>query len=243
MADISVVPIDRLELRFAPKHWPFATERRGEIDRYFAEMQRGKPDLWNGRVLVLHEFAVEGRVFRGAYLETDFASFLAWRDWDFPDRSVRNCFAMGALRAADGAFLLGIMGGHTANSGRIYFIGGTPDPDDVVGKRVDLEGSVLRELREETGLSPYAVEVEPGWHAIFDGGRIAMIKLLRAAEPAAALRERILAFLSRERRPELAGVDLVRGRADLNARMPAFAAKFFDHIWSSADQTSAAGDR
>jgi 8-oxo-dGTP pyrophosphatase MutT (NUDIX family) len=237
MADVTLVPIERLELRFAPTSWPFAAERRDEIDRHFAELRRGKPELWNGRVLVLDDFAIADGVFRGTYLETDFASFLAWRDWGFPDRSVRNCFAMGALRAADGAFVLGIMAGHTANAGKVYFIGGTPDPHDVVGERVDLERSVLRELAEETGLSADLVRPEPGWCAIFDGGRIAMVKLLRTAETAAALRERILAFLARQRRPELAGLHVVRSPADLDPRMPAFVPKFFDHVWRTAEDT------
>jgi hypothetical protein len=35
-------------------------------------------------------------VFSSDYLVTDFDGFLAWRDWDFPDRSIRNCFGMGA---------------------------------------------------------------------------------------------------------------------------------------------------
>jgi 8-oxo-dGTP pyrophosphatase MutT (NUDIX family) len=235
MADVTLVPIERLELRFAPTSWPFAAERRDEIDRYFAEMRCGKPELWNGRVLLLQTFAIADGVFRGTYLETDFASFLAWRDWGFPDQSVRNCFAMGALRAADGAFVLGIMAGHTANAGRVYFIGGTPDPYDVVGERVDLERSVLRELAEETGLSADLVRPEPGWCAIFDGGLIAMVKVLRAAEPAAALREKILGFVSRERTPELAGVHVVRGPADLDPMMPAFVPKFFDHVWQTAE--------
>jgi 8-oxo-dGTP pyrophosphatase MutT (NUDIX family) len=240
MADIVLVPIERLELRFARKPWPFAVERRAEIDRYFAQVRRGKPELWNGRVLVLHEFAIAEGVFRGAYLETDFASFLAWRDWGFPDRTVRNCFAMGALRAADGAFMLGIMAGHTANAGKIYFIGGTPDPHDVVGECVDLERSVLRELAEETGLSPDLVRPDPGWCAIFDGGRVAMVKVLRAAEPAAALRERILGYLAREQTPELAGVHIVRAPADLDPMMPAFVPKFFDHVWQAAEDRRSA---
>jgi 8-oxo-dGTP pyrophosphatase MutT (NUDIX family) len=235
MADVTLVSIERLELRFAPTSWPFAAERRDEIDRHFAEQRRGKPELWNGRVLVLDDFAIADGVFRGTYLETDFASFLAWRDWGFPDQSVRNCFAMGALRAADGAFVLGIMAPHTANAGKVYFIGGTPDPHDVVGERVDLERSVLRELAEETGLLPETVRPEPGWHAIFDEARIAMVRVLRTAEPSAALREKILAFLARQRRPELAGLHVVRSPADLDARMPAFVPKFFDHVWQAAE--------
>jgi len=224
MADTATVPIDRLELRFVRKSWPFAAVRRHEIDRHFLEMQREKPDLWNGRVLVLDDFTVADGVFRGTYLETDFASFLAWRDWGFPDQTVRNCFAMGALRAADGAFVLGVMAPHTANAGKIYFVGGTPDPHDIVGDRVDLERSVGRELAEETGLSFETVRPEPGWHVIFDEARIAMVKVLRTAEPAAALCDKIFAFLARQRRPELTGLHVVRSPTDLDPRMPAFAA-------------------
>jgi 8-oxo-dGTP pyrophosphatase MutT (NUDIX family) len=231
MAGIDLVSIERLELRFAARRWPFATERRAEIDRYFEEVRRTKPNLWNGRVLVLQEFAIEDAVFRGSYLETDFASFLAWRDWGFPDKSVRNCFAMGALRAPDGAFVLGVMGGHTANAGKIYFIGGTPDPHDVVGDKVDLERSVLRELEEETGLLRETVRPEPGWHAIFDGGRIAMVKVLSTAESAGAVRDKVLRHLAREQTPELAGVHVVRGPADLDPRMPPFVPKFLEHVW------------
>ncbi len=242
MADAELVPIQRLELRFAPKPWAFAAERRDEIDRYFAQMRRTKPDLWNGRVLLLHQFAIADGVFRGSYLETDFASFLAWRDWAFPDKSVRNCFAMGALRAADGAFVLGIMASHTANAGKIYFIGGTPDPLDVVGERVDLEGSVLRELAEETGLASDQVRPEPGWCAVFDAGRIAMVKVLRAAGPASTLRDDILGFLSSEPKPELAGVHIVRVPADLDPRMPPFVPEFLRYAWRSGSATQSGSE-
>ena len=241
MPDATLVRIERLELRFVPKIWTFAAERRDEIDRHFAEMRRGKPALWNGRVLVLHEFAIADGVFRGAYLETDFASFLAWRDWGFPDKSVRNCFAMGALQATDGAFVLGIMGGHTANAGKIYFFGGTPDPGDVVCECVDLEANVLRELNEETGIAS-GLDPEPGWCAIFDASLIAMVKVLRAAEPAPALEERVRRHLARERAPELAGVHVVRGPTDLDPRMPPFVLKFFDHVWRSARDARCEGE-
>src|SRR6266576_268539 len=92
--------------------------------------------------------------------EVDFASFIAWRDWGFPDKSVRNCFPMAALRSSDGAFLLGVMGSHTATAGQIYFPAGTPDPNDINGNTVDLERGVIRELIEETGLGIDIVWVE-----------------------------------------------------------------------------------
>jgi hypothetical protein len=91
-ADISIVAIECLDLRFEPRPWPWAEANRAFVERHFKEEREKRPGLWNGRVLVLHRFAIEAGVFRGAYLDTDFASFLAWRDAGFPDPSVRNCF-------------------------------------------------------------------------------------------------------------------------------------------------------
>jgi len=229
---IHVGPVDRLELSFVPRGWPFADERRAEIDAHFAQLQRSKPGLWNGQVLLLHEHTLTARVLRGSFLATDYASFLAWRDWDFPDAAIRNCFAMAALRAADGGFLLGVMNAHTANAGRIYFPGGTPDLDDVVDGRVDLAGSICRELKEETGLDTAEFSAEPGWYAVIGGARIALIKILRAKDGAETLGERILAHLSREPQPELADIRVVRGPDDLDPMMPAFVPAFLRHIWA-----------
>src|SRR3972149_8015476 len=144
MIDIPVVPSAHLDLTHSPWCWSFASERRREIDEHFVELRRDKPELWNGRVLLLRQFAIADGVFRGGYFETDFASFLAWRDWDFPDPAGMNCFAMGALRGNDGGFVLGEMAPHTANAGKIYFPAGTPAPTDVTSGTADLVGSVMR---------------------------------------------------------------------------------------------------
>ena len=231
MTAIPVVPIARIELTLRPRPWRFADERRRDIDAHFATLKRERPALWNGRVLLLHEFAIADGVFRGDYFETDFASLLAWRDWDFPDPAVRNCFAMGALRASDGAFLLGLMAAHTANAGRIYFPAGTPDPGDIVGAVVDLDGGVRREVAEETGLAFDALDAEPGWHAVLAGPRVALMKVLHARDSAAELRTRILDHLAREREPELADIRIVRDPGDLDPRMPPFVTAFLAHMW------------
>jgi len=232
--ELSVIPVERLELAFAPRPWAFASERRGEIERHFRGLKAARPALWNGRVLLMHEHVIDGAVLRGGWFETDYASFLAWRDWDFPDPAVTNAFALGALRSADGAFLLGQMGPHTANAGKIYFPGGTPDPDDVVDGRVDLAGNLWREIEEETGLTPADLTDTAGWHGVLGGRRLALIKLLQAREDADALRARILAHIEAEPQSELCDIRIVRRLADLGATVPAFVPAFLDHAWSHA---------
>jgi 8-oxo-dGTP pyrophosphatase MutT (NUDIX family) len=226
VTDIPIIPVDKLALRFGREPWCFAIERRAEIEAHFAKLRRDKPQLWNGRVLLLRSGEIAGGILSGAYLETDFASFMAWRDWGFPDKTVRNCFPMAALRAADGAFLLGVMAAHTASAGHVYFPAGTPDPNDIVEETVDLDGGVMRELTEETGLTAADVQPEPGWTATPLGPRIALMKVMQASEDAEPLRARILAFLATQSQPELSDIRIVRGDADLDSMMPPYVAAF-----------------
>jgi hypothetical protein len=46
-----VVPVERLELVFAQRPWPFAQKRRDEIEAHFTTLSRVNPALWNGAVL------------------------------------------------------------------------------------------------------------------------------------------------------------------------------------------------
>jgi 8-oxo-dGTP pyrophosphatase MutT (NUDIX family) len=224
----SVHRIERIDLAFEPKPWPFAIERRADIAAFFTDLQRDNPGIWNGRVLLLHRQHLEAGVFRGGCLETDYASFAAWQRWGWAETGVRNCFGAGAIRGHDGGFLLGVMSSGTFNAGQAYFPCGTPDPDDVRGGAVDLDFSVRREIEEETGLATAAFEAEPGWTMVADGGLLAMIKVFRASEAAEALRRRIVAFLSKESRPELTNICIARSAADAPAGAPGYVRAFLE---------------
>jgi 8-oxo-dGTP pyrophosphatase MutT (NUDIX family) len=231
MSDAKPLVIHRvrtLDLAFEPSTWPFAEARHAEIAAHFADKQREKPAIWNGRVLLGCNLAIAGDRLSARYFEADFASFLAWRDWGFPDASVFNGFGMGALRCADGAFVLGEMGQHTSNAGRIYFPSGTPDPDDIRHGTVDIAGSIMRELEEETGLSAADCEGEPDWHCIYTGHVLAMIRLLRIDLPGDVVRERIERNLSKQEQPEFSAIHLVRATADLTPAMPRFMTTFLE---------------
>src|SRR5216683_8267308 len=220
--------VTQLDLSVQPWSWRFAEARRADIDAHFAVQQRKKPGIWNGRILLGRDpdFA-EGR-FSAQYFEADFAGFLAWRDWGFPDKDVFNGFGMGALRCSDGAFVLGEMGQHTANAGRIYFPSGTPDLDEVRGGALDMPGSVGREVEEETGLT--SKDYRPGahWDCVVSGSAIAMIQVLDVDGPGEALQARIEANLARQSQPEFAAIHLVRALSDLTAAMPRFVTAFIE---------------
>jgi 8-oxo-dGTP pyrophosphatase MutT (NUDIX family) len=220
--------VTHLDLKCNAWAWPFAAQRSADIDAHFALQQAEKPQLWNGRVLLGRNPVFSGDRFSADYFEIDFASFLAWRDWGFPDNSVFNGFGMGALRGSDGVFVLGEMAAHTANGGRIYFPSGTPDLDDLRDGAVDIPGSVAREVEEETGLTATDYRADEHWDCIVSGAMIAFIRMLNVDMPGEALRAKIEANLASHQSPELAAIHLVRGPADFTPAMPVFVTAFIE---------------
>ena len=143
-----------------------------------------------------------------------------------------NGFGMGALRCCDGTFVLGEMGHHTANAGRIYFPSGTPDLDDISDGAVDISGSVAREVEEETGLTPADYRTDAHWDCVVSGSAIAMIRMLNVDVTGKELRARIEANLARQRQPELSAIHLVRDAGDITASMPRFVTAFIEQHFS-----------
>ena len=231
MTDIDIIPVQRLDFHVFALPWPFAADRRREIEDYFTHLRREKPQLWNGRVLLLRDFEISGATLQGTMFETDYASFIAWRDWGFPDRDVHACFAMGALLSRDGAFLLGVMNSHTAGAGGIYFPSGVLDPGDVVCGRVDFDRNVRREIAEETGLSLEDVTADP-WLLVLGPPRVALIKVFRFRQSASEMRASILAHLQKETLSELSDVHIVRDPRDFKPSMPPFVSAFLLHFWA-----------
>jgi 8-oxo-dGTP pyrophosphatase MutT (NUDIX family) len=120
------------------------------------------------------------------------------------------------------------MAEHTANAGRIYFPSGTPDRDDVSGDRLDIEGSIVREVEEETGLAGADYRAANHWDCVSTGAAVAMMRLLHVDMPGEALRARIETNLARQAQPELAAIHLVRGIGDLTAAMPRFVTAYLE---------------
>lgn len=232
MSDLTIHAFDEIDAVIEPYDWVFAREHAEAITRTWDAEKARKPELFNGRVLIQHRGEPDGRIFRCGYSETEYRVFLSWHRLGYPPPAVRNGFAMAALRASDGSFLLGEMATHTANAGKIYFAAGTPDLGDVVDGRVDLAGSVLREMSEETGLLPADVSVGEGWTAVLGAVRVAFMRPVSIDLPAREARLLMLQRMQSLPEQELADIHIVRGLADIDeARMPPFQQAFLRHAF------------
>ncbi len=234
-ADFRIEHVDRLDCVIEDFHWRLASENAAQVAERWAAEVALKPKMFDGRVLMAHRAVIEERgqerVFASSFFETSYSSFRFNQLRGFSDPDAINCFAMAALRSSDGAFLLGEMGPHTANAGQIYSPAGTPDLEDVVGTKVDLEGSVLRELEEETGLGPEDVRVAPGSILIFRGQQIACMRVLDLSTDAIAAEARMTNWLAAQDQPELTRMHIIRDGADTKlARMPVFMAAFMRYM-------------
>lgn len=227
-----IAPVLSLDLRVEDGGWPEAEARRAEIEAYYSERSTQNPHMWNGPILVSRDPSFsEGRL-RARCRHTDFATLLWWRDHGWPPMGAANIFSLAALEGADGGFVLGVMGAHTATAGRIYFPGGTPDPADITpAGEVDLLGSAFREMAEETGLTAGDVAADHGWTGIFDGPRVALLRRLVFAESAQELAARIRRFLASEKLPELADVSVVQSEADITDKVVPFSVAYMRARW------------
>jgi hypothetical protein len=226
----SVRYVDCLDFTFAPWSWPFADDRRREIDEFFRRENELNPALWNGRLLLLRNARIEGRTLSGSFFETDYASLLAALAWDAMEDTVKACFPAAAILGTDGGFIIGEMAEYTRNAGQLLFPSGSVERTDVVGDRVDFSAAVEREVQEETGLMPPSIFPQRGWYAVNVGSRLPLVKIMRAAEPAATLKARIVANLAAQSRPEFCRILVARGLIDLNDRMPTWVTAFLRHV-------------
>ena len=228
---IRIENVDGLDCRIESFDWRFARDCAAEIAAHWCGLAAGRPSMFDGRVFMMHRGEVVDGRLASAHFETSFSAFISWRDFGFKDRTVRNCFAMAALRGNDGAFVLAEMGAHTANGGKIYFPAGTPDLEDARGEVLDLDGSVLRELEEETGLAPHEVRLGKGWTLVDAGPRLGCMKIVEIDAPALEIKRDLDARIAAQSEAELAAMRVVRSARDFDAvRMPDFIVAYLAHM-------------
>jgi len=164
---VSMAQVHRVRecrLRLTGSQWLFSRENAAAISRHWSNRLADTPSLFNGRVLVMEAFDLSGDVLDAGFMETEFASFLYWKDSGYPEAGAFDGFGSALIRARGGEVLLARQRAGNVNAGLIYMPGGFIDPRDVTADGgVDIDASVSRELLEETGLSACEFKRQPGY--------------------------------------------------------------------------------
>jgi len=228
---VEVIPIERAEITAGEAPWEWAQARSSKIQRFWKKALSMNPVLFNGPIHMLRDYDIRDGVLRGQTMRGDFASMMYWREEGFPQAGAINAFGAAVVRSLEGHLLFGRMAAHTASAGQVYPFGGSLDDSDVKDGVVDLEGSITRELLEETGLKAEEGERVPGLVAVREGPRLSLAAEFRFAIASGELRQRIEAFLETDADPELESIIIFRRAAfAAHHRMPPYARLLVDHL-------------
>ena len=227
-----VIQIIGYELLLSQQRWAWADDNAAAIKRFWGKAQAEQPALFNGDVVLMADHALSEGVLKGMTLTTDFASLLYWKDKGLPlDAGVRNVFGCAVVRSGEGHLLFGRMAPHTAASGRVYPMAGTPDPSDVRDAMLDLEGSIVRELKEESGLDAADASRSPGYLLIEDGGMCSLTAVFTFDASSRELKARMMAYVDEQEQSELDEIVVFRRAAfHVHHRMPGFARTLVQHL-------------
>lgn len=207
-----VVRVANLDLRLDPdERWAFADDKSAEINQHWQSRLADNPSFFNGAVMMLTDCRYDDGVLTGSFLRTDFKSFIYWRDSGCPSAGVRDSFGSGLVWSADGGLMLVRQSAGQVNTGLTYPPGGFIDARDVTHDgRIDIVGSVIRELGEETGLSPSDLRQDTGFIVTVCGPQISVGVSFQSSLDAIQLRNRVMAYVAAETDPELEDVVVLK---------------------------------
>jgi hypothetical protein len=211
-----------LDLRLTDEPWAFSERERVRIDAHWQETVTRNPALWNGDILMARDVFLGDSKLSARFVKTDYASFVAWRDWGWPDKGTFNLFGMPSLITSDGALVYAEMAAHTLNAGRIDAPGGSLEMRDVLEDgTVDVDRSIIIETIEEVGFDLATARRGTGY-VVMEGQIIAFVRRYHAQETFAALEARFAGH--HDAFEELRRLVAVRSRRDITDAVPSFAA-------------------
>lgn len=229
---MQVIPITKAEIAASDAAWEWAEARKAKVQRFWKKLHAANPALFNGPIHMLaDDYVIADGKLAGRCLRSDYASLLYWREEGFAPAGALNGFGSAVVLSAEGHVIFGRMAAHTANAGKVYPFGGSLDDDDIREGHADIEGSIMRELAEETGIEAGMAQREPGLLFLRDGAMACFAACFRMDAPSSAIRARIEIHLEMTEKPELDGVVIFR-RAAFTAhhRMPGYARSLVEHL-------------
>jgi 8-oxo-dGTP pyrophosphatase MutT (NUDIX family) len=220
-----VFSVASVELHVVDGRWEFAARHALNIDLHWQRRTAENPKFFNGVVHVLVSYSVsDAGVFSGSFVRTDFKSFLYWRETGWGDQTVMDAFGSALILSAEGRVLLGRQRKGNLNGDLCYPPGGFIDVRDIQPDgAIDLDGSVLREIIEETGLDDRALQRLGGYVVTIVGPVLSIAVPWKSRLPETDLISEITRHIEADPDGELLSIALVDPGTVAGLAMPDYA--------------------
>ena len=216
----SVRRVATCRLTTTSQQWNFSQLHSASIDHLWEAKTKANPKYFNGRIHLLGEFSIRDDALTGRLIETDFRSYLYWREQGYPETGVRDGFGSALIVSMDGHVILGRQGEGGMNAGLAYLPGGFIDPRDIASDgAIDIEASIAREIVEETGLTIGGDDADlqgrSGFYVTTHGPFVSMAREYRTRLTATEFRDKLRARFSADPESELADAVIIRNATDI----------------------------
>lgn len=238
--DGTIRPFRAVNLMLADGPHPWEEANRDAIAGSWRREEIERPWLYNGTVLMHRALRLDAEgILSGISHRASYAALLHFIRV-MPEADCWHLFGSAVPVAADGPLVLIRMAEKTANAGRVYAPAGSLDEKDIAGGIIDIDGSMTRETREETGfdLSPAAGTLGETRLWMWCSGRgITVFRRYRLAVSAAVAARQIEAHRANGGDPEIAGAVILNNAEDPAVRplMPSYMIAFADFHFANPD--------
>lgn len=219
MPENQIFSLDAVHLQVDPAEHPWLVAEGEAVDAHWQREQRERPWLYNGTVMLHRGLRFEHGVVSGVSHRVPYAALLHWLKTR-PEADAWHLFGSAVILSADGAMLLIRMAAQTANAGKVCSPAGSLDQSDIFGDRLDIDGSIRREAREETGLDLTEAEAEGRLLCWRRGRMVSVFRRYGYAETASQLVARACEHVRTSPEQEVDEMVVVRSSADAGPTAP-----------------------
>ena len=126
---------------------------KDKINENFENMKKQGANIWNGEVLCVSEFNIEDDKVEIICKKSDYAHYLYGERIGCPNEyECKNLSAGCLLETIDGYYIVGELDDNTSYPTMLQVTGGGIDKTDIVGEKIEVEQTIIREAREELNI-------------------------------------------------------------------------------------------
>jgi 8-oxo-dGTP pyrophosphatase MutT (NUDIX family) len=215
-----VIPISNAVVRIDSAPLGYEMEHRQDITANWASATSANPALFNGPFFMAEQAGVTKETFEARYHRTRFATMMHWKANVTNDKPW-HIYGVGVIVSNDNRLIAGRMAPSTSAAGRVYFPAGSFDEDDVVDERIDVDGNMLREVEEETGIRlSHARRRDECIHLVMANRNIALFRRHYFDVNADELLERIRVHIASQDDSELDDITAISAAGEMGEATP-----------------------